>query len=88
MPTFFLIMSHSFFIAITQQVLKAYFSWKQLKVAYSKNTWKEEKPQAPFCLSLGWLHISEKKNIENWNFVSAGAQKVEKVGNFLAQLWP
>ena len=37
-----------------------------------------------FCLSLGWLHISEEKAIENCNSVGAGAHKVGKVVSF----WP
>ena len=54
MPAFFLIMSHSFFIAIIQRVLKAYFAWKQLKVDYSKNIWKEENRGHGFvCLLVG-----------------------------------
>ena len=32
-----------------------------------------------FCLSFGWLHISEKTTIENCNSVGAGAHKVGKV---------
>ena len=31
-----------------------------------------------FCLPLGWLHISEKKIIENFNSVGAEAHKVGK----------
>ena len=61
-PMFFLIMSHhSFFVAIIRRVLKAYFAWKQLKVDYSKNTWKEENRRHGFvCLLAGY--ISVKKN--------------------------
>ena len=60
-PAFFLIMSHSFFIAIIRRVLKAYFAWKQLKVDYSKNIWKEENRGHGFvCLLVGY--ISVKKN--------------------------
>ena len=66
--------------------MKAYFARKQLKVDYSKNIWKEENRGHGFvCLLVGY--ISGKKIIENCNFVGAGAQ-VEKVVNFLAQLWP
>ena len=54
---FFLIMSYSFFIALIRRVLKAYFAWKQLFKKYLKG----KKSRACFCLSLGWLHISEKK---------------------------
>ena len=58
---FFLIMSYSFFIAITRRALKAYFAWKQLKVDYSKNIWKEENRGNGFiCISVGC--ISVKKN--------------------------
>ena len=37
---------------------------------------EKKKSRAQFCLSLGWLHISEKKFIENCNSVGAGADKV------------
>ena len=61
MPVFLLIMSHSFFIAITRQSLKVYFAGKQLKVDYSKNIWKEENRGHGFvCLLVGY--ISVKKN--------------------------
>ena len=49
------------------------------KVDYSKNIWKGENRGHGFCLTLGWLNISEKKIIENYNSVSAGAHKVWKV---------
>ena len=42
------------------------------------------KSRARFCLSLGWLYISEKKLLEISNSVGAGAQKVGKVVSF----WP
>ena len=42
------------------------------------------KSRAWFCLSLGWLHISEKKIIESCNSVGAGAQNIGKVVSF----WP
>ena len=70
-------MSHSFFIAIIQEVLKPYFAWKQLKVDYSKNTWKEENRGHSFvCLLVGY--ISVKKIIENFNSAGAGAHKLGK----------
>ena len=82
-PAFFLIMSHSFFIAIIRRVLKAYFAWKQLKVDYSKNIRKEENRGHGFvCLLVGY--ISVKKIIENCNSVGAGAQNIGKVVSF----WP
>ena len=70
-PAFFLMMSHSFFIAIVQRVLIACFAWKQLKVDYSKS-W------ARFCLSLRWLHISDKKLLKTSNSVGAGAHRLGK----------
>ena len=39
---------------------------------------KRRKSRGRFYLSLGWLHISEKK-LENCNSVGAGAHKVGKV---------
>ena len=70
-------MSYSFFIAITQQVLKAYFAWKQVKVDYSKNIWKEENRRHSF---VSWLATYQwEKIIENCNSVGTGAQKVGKV---------
>ena len=63
--------------------MKAYFAWKQLKVDYSKNTWKEENRGHSFvCLLVGY--ISVKKIIENYNSVGAGAQNIGKVISF----WP
>ena len=59
-PALFLIMSHSFFIAIIQGVLKAYFAWKQLKVDYSKNTWKKENHGHGFvCLFVGYISVTK-----------------------------
>ena len=83
MPAFFLIMSYSFFIAITRRALKAYFAWKQLKVDYSKNIWKKENHEHGFvCLLVGY--ISVKKIIENCNSVGAGALNIGRV----VILWP
>ena len=57
--------------------MKAYFAWKQLKVDYSKNIWKEENRGHGFvCLLVGY--ISVKKTIENCNSVGEEAYKVEK----------
>ena len=58
--TFFLIMSYSFFIAITRQALKAY----AVKSRLFKKYLERRKSWAGFCLSLGWLHISENWKIE------------------------
>ena len=79
----FLLMSSSFFIAIIQRALKAYFAWKQLKVDYLKDIWKTNS-QAWFSFYLGWLNISDKKLLNTNNSVSAPAHKLWK----LASLWP
>ena len=62
MPAFFLMMSYSFFIAITRQALKAHFTRKQLKVDYSKNIWKEEKNRGHgfVCLLVGYISVKKK----------------------------
>ena len=62
--------------------MKASFAWKQLKVDYSKNIWKEKnRGQGFVCPLIGY--ISVKKNIENCNnSVGAGAHKVGKVVSF------
>ena len=87
MSAFFLIMSYSFFIAITRQALKAYFAWKQLKVDYSKNIWKEGNRGHGFvCLLVGY--ISVKKNYWNCNCVGAGAHKEGKAANFWSNFDP
>ena len=52
---------------------------KTIKSRLFKKYLKRGKSRAQFCLSLGWLNISEKKIIENYNSVSAGAPKVGKV---------
>ena len=54
------------------------FCMKTVKSRLFKKYLKRRKSQARFCLSLGWLNISEK-NIENYNSVGAGAHKVGKV---------
>ena len=59
---FFLTMSYSFFIAIIWRVLKAYFAWKQLKVDYSKDIWKEQNCGHGFvCLLVGYKTVKKKK---------------------------
>ena len=40
------------------------------------------------CLSLGWLHNSEKKIIENCNSVGAGAHKGGKEASFWSNFDP
>ena len=57
---------------------------KTVKSRLFKKYLKRRKSRARFCLPLGWLNISEKKNIENCNSVGAGAQKIGKVVSF----WP
>ena len=53
---------------------------KTLKSRLFKKYLERKKLQARFCLSLGWLHVSEKKkNVENCNSVGAGADNVRKV---------
>ena len=52
------------------------FCLKTGKSISLKKYLKRRKLRAQFCLSLGWLNISEKKVIEHYNFVRAGAQKV------------
>ena len=76
-PAFFLIMCYWFFIAIIRQALRAYFSWKQLKVDYSKNIWKEENRGHSFASWLAKYKL--KKNIENYNPVGAGAHYIYKL---------
>ena len=54
-------MTDSFFIAIARRVLKACFAWKQLKVEYSKNIWKEENREDGFvCLLVGYISVNKK----------------------------
>ena len=57
---------------------------KTVKIRLFKKHLKRRKSRARFCLSLGWLNISEKKIIENYNPVGAGAHKVGKGVSF----WP
>ena len=60
------------------------FCMKTTKGRLFKKYLEKRKSRARFCLSLGWLHISEKKNIENCNSVGAGAQNIGRVVSF----WP
>ena len=64
--------------------MKTYFGWKQFKVDYSKNIWKEENRGHGFVYLLVGFMSMKKKKFENCNSVGAGAQKVEKVVSF----WP
>ena len=52
---------------------------KTVKSKLFKKYLKRRKSRARFCLTLGWLNISEKKKFENYNSVGAGAHKVGKV---------
>ena len=61
--------------------MRAYFAWKQLKVDYSKNIWKEENRGHGF---VSLFKYQSKKIIEHCNSIGAGAQKVGKVVSF----WP
>ena len=64
--------------------MRAYFVWKQLKVDFSKNIWKEGNHGHGFVfLLVGYISV-KKKIVENCNSVGAGAHKVGKVGSF----WP
>ena len=54
-------MSYSLFIVITLQALKAYFCMATAKGRLFIKYLERRKLWARFCLSLGWLHISEKK---------------------------
>ena len=68
--------------------MKAYFAWKQLKVDYSKNIWKEENPGHDFvCLLVGYISI-KKKIMENCNSIDAGAQNIGKVVSFCPNFDP
>ena len=50
-PAFFLTLSHSFFIETIRRVLKAYFTWKQIKADYSKYIQKVENGEQDFVLA-------------------------------------
>ena len=57
---------------------------KTVKSRLFKKYLKRKKSRARFCLTVGWLNISEKKIIENYSSVGAGAHKIGKVVSF----WP
>ena len=61
---------------------------KTVKSRLFKKYLKRRKSRARFCLSLGWLNISEKKIIENYNSVGAGVHKVGKVVSFRPKFDP
>ena len=85
MPLFFLIKSHLFiFYCNNLKSFESIFRMKTVKSRFFKKYLKRRKSRARFCFSLGWLHISKKKIVENCNSVGAGAHKVGKVGSF----WP
>ena len=67
--------------------MKAYFAWKQLKVDYSKNIWKEGNRGHGFVCPLVGC-ISGKNGIENCNSVGAGAHKGGKVASFWSNFDP
>ena len=58
-PASFLIMSYSFFIAITRQVLKACLAWKQLKVDCSKNILKKKSRGRWHGLLVGYMSVKK-----------------------------
>ena len=65
--------------------MKAYFAWKQLKAAHSRNFWKKKKKIAGMVLFAPWLATDQWKWIvENCNSVGAGAHKVQQI----VKLWP
>ena len=51
---------------------------KTVKSILFKEYLKKRKSRARLCLSIGWLNITEKKNIKHYNSLGAGAHKVEK----------
>ena len=57
---------------------------KTVKSRLFKKQLKRRKQRARFCSTIDWLNISEKKIIESYNSVGAGAHEVEKVVSF----WP
>ena len=65
--------------------MKAHFAWKQLKVDYSKNNWKEENRGQGFVGLLAG-YISVKKSIENFNSVGTGVHKVGKSSYILKKV--
>ena len=60
------------------------FCEKTVKSILFKKYLERRKSQTRFGLSLSWLRISEKKIIENCNFIGTGAQNVGEVVSF----WP
>ena len=59
---------------------------KTAKSRLFKKYLKRRKSRVRFCLFRGWLHISEKKLIENGNSFGAEAHKGGKVAKSLVQL--
>ena len=55
---------------------------KTPKSTLFKKYLERRKSRIWFCLSLGWLHISEKKITENCNSVGAGAENIRRVVSF------
>ena len=66
--------------------MEADFTWKQLKVDYSKNIWKEDNRGHGFASRLA--KYKGKKIIENYNSVGAGVHKVGKVVSFRPKFDP
>ena len=58
------------------------FCTKTVKRRLFKKYMERRKSRARFSLSLGWLHISEKKSLKTENSVGAGAQNIGKVVSF------
>ena len=59
---------------------------KTVKSRLFKKYLERRKSQAQFCLSLGWLHTSEKKLLKTAG--GAGAQNIGKVVSFWPSLDP
>ena len=60
---------------------------KTFKTRFFQKYLKRRKSRARFCLSRGWLHISQK-NYRKLQSVGAGAHKVGKVVSFWSKFDP
>ena len=82
-------MCYSFFYCNNSTSFENVFCIKTVKIRLFKKYLKRRKSRARFCLSLGWVNVSEKKKkIENYNSAGAGAEKVGKVVSFWANFDP
>ena len=85
-PAFFLIVSYSVFYFNNLTGFERGFCMETVKSKLFKKYLKKRKSRSRFCLLIGYMSL--KKNLENFNSVGAGANKVGQVVSFCISFDP